>query len=418
MVIAPLLATLFVVLRWSIAAQNRLGNFVILGSRYVTRTAATRGLRIGSGNGYDGQFYFRLALDPFDLSRRAFGIRLDSLSRVERMGYPFLAWVVSGGHHGAVPLAMVIVNVLMTAVVALAGGVLAKAVGRHAFWGLAFAGYWGYLWTLGRDLTELTAAAFVMLGLAALVRRAPWWSGLAFLGAIVSKETSVLLIGTLALSTMYLRWKGRPTLLTPATESSGAPTGLAGVRLRASDIAYVLPLAAFVAWEAVLLAGTGRLPIFKSGGENLGLPLVGAYRGFVHYVGQLPHYDALLWIGELGVLILLALGAALVLRHAPFEFRCLWAVSVVLAACTATGIWLGDVGFRSLDDTYLMSWVVLLFLPRAAPAPAPAAAPSPAPAATAPLGGLMVALKLDLLPWKVLCIGSWIVVFIELVKFI
>ncbi len=411
MVVAPVLATLFVVLRWSHAARHRLGNFVLLGSHYVTGTSATRGIRIRGGNGYDGQFYFRLALDPFDLSRRAFGIRLDSLSRVERMGYPFLSWVVSGGHHGAVPLAMVIVNVAMTAVVALAGGLLAKAVGRHALWGLAFAGYWGYLWTLGRDLTELTAAAFVMLGLAALVRRAPMWAGLAFLGAIVSKETSVLLISVLALSTLYLRWHGRPTLLSPAdVADTPAPTGIAAMRLRPSDIAYALPLAAFVAWEAVLLVATGRLPIFKSGGENLGVPLVGAYRGLVHYLGLLPHYNALLWVGELGVLVLLALGAALALRHAPFEFRCLWVVSVVLAVCTATGIWLGDVGFRSLDDAYLMSWVVLLFLPRAGEGRT--ATGSKLALTLAP------ALKLDLLPWKVLCIGSWCVVFVELVKYI
>jgi len=32
----------------------------------------------------------------------------------------------------------------------------------------------------------------------------------------------------------------------------------------------------------------------------------------------------------------------------------------VLAVSTARGIWLGDVGFRSLDAVYLFSWLVLL----------------------------------------------------------
>jgi hypothetical protein len=31
-----------------------------------------------------------------------------------------------------------------------------------------------------------------------------------------------------------------------------------------------------------------------------------------------------------------------------------------LAVSAASGIWLGDVGFRSLDDVYLFSWLVLL----------------------------------------------------------
>jgi hypothetical protein len=320
---------------------------------------------------------------------------LDSLSRVERMGYPFLAWLVSFGHHANVPLALVIVNVVACAVVALAGALVAHSTGRHAFWGLAFAGYWGYLWTLGRDLTELTAAAFVMLAFAALLRRAPVWAGLAFLGAVVSKETSVLLIGVLALTTVYLRWQGRSWLLSPAPATAAPATsarGLANLRLRSSDIAYLLPLAGFAAWEAVLLGATGRLPIFKSGGENLGVPFLGLYRGFHHYFGLLPSRASVLWFGELGVLILLVLGAALSLRTAPFEFRAVWAFAVLLAVSTATGIWLGDVGFRSLDDTYLMSWLILLFRPPHRP--------------------------FGLRPWTIICAGTWIAVGVELVRFI
>jgi hypothetical protein len=34
---------------------------------------------------------------------------------------------------------------------------------------------------------------------------------------------------------------------------------------------------------------------------------------------------------------------------------------VLLVLSAAAGIWLGDVGFRSLDDTYLLSWLVLLY---------------------------------------------------------
>jgi hypothetical protein len=385
MLAAAAAATAFVVARWHDAAQQRLGNFVLAGSNYVHRTAANSNVRIQGGNGYDGQFYYRLALNPFDLARNAYGVHLDSLSRVERMGYPFLAWVVSLGHHAEVPLALVIVNVIACSVVALAGGMLAQSAGRHALWGLAFAGYWGYLWTLGRDLTELTAAAFLMLGFAALLRRAPFLAAAAFLGAVVSKETSVLLIGLLALSTICLRWQGRPTLLSPA-----APARWSNLRPQRSDVAYLVPLAGFVAWEGVLLAATGKLPIFKSGGENLGPPFLGLYRGLVHYAHLFPDRASLFWLGELGLLAVVALGAAISLRTAPFEFRVLWGFSVLLALSTATGIWLGDVGFRSLDDTYLMSWVVLLFRPPLRP--------------------------LGLKPWTVLCAGTWAVVFVELVR--
>jgi hypothetical protein len=144
----------FVVLRWNDAAQRKLSRFVVAGSNYAQPDRVPKGLFVGSDNGYDGQFYYRLALDPFDLNRTAFGIRLDSYSRVERMGYPFLAWLVSLGQHSHVFLTLVIVNVVAAAVLGLAGGLLAQSAGRHALWGLVFPLYWGYLWTLGRDLTE------------------------------------------------------------------------------------------------------------------------------------------------------------------------------------------------------------------------------------------------------------------------
>jgi hypothetical protein len=400
-------ASLFVVLRWKVAAHRRLGDFVVAGSRYTSRARIPKGLPVASGSGYDGQFYYRLALDPFDLARTAFGVRLDSLSRVERMGYPFLAWLVARGQPASVPLALVVVNVIACGVVALAGGLLAKSAGRHSLWGLVFAGYWGYLWTLGRDLTELTAAAFLLLGLAALVRQAPVLSGVAFLCATVSKETSVLLVGTLALTALYLRVTEPPlaSVLSPNGWSTGASApgasapgafaprtstrgSLSRLAPRRSDLAFLIPIGGFLAWQVVLLDATGKVPIYRSGGENLGIPFVGLAHGLSHYLPPFPTTASALWLAELLVLTFVVVGGALSFRAAPVEFRTLWVVSVLLMLSTATGIWLGDVGFRSLDDAYLMSW--LLLLNRRGP----------------------------IWPWGLLCAGTWIVVFVELVRFI
>ncbi len=88
------------------------------------------------------------------------------------------------------------------------------------------------------------------------------------------------------------------------------------------------------------------------------------------------------------MLIVLAAVAAKSLLHVPVELRILWAVAVLLAVFTATGIWLGDVGFRSLDDVYLVSWVVLLLSP------------------------------VRLTPWAVLCGAAWSAVAVELIRFI
>ncbi len=407
MLVAIPAATLFVLLRWRVAAHEKLGNFVVAGSKYASSTRVPSALPVGTGSGYDGQFYYRLALDPFDLARTAFGIRLDSFSRVERMGYPFLAWLVARGQHASVPLSLVVVNVIACGIVALAGGLLARSTGRHALWGLVFAGYWGYLWTLGRDLTELTAAAFLLLGLAAMVRQAPILSGVALLCATVSKETSVLLVGTLALTALYLRLSEpqlEPVLSSDGPSAGSSPPGasapgasapgasapgyLGRLSPRRSDLAFLIPIAGFIVWQLVLLYATGKLPIYRSGGENLGIPLVGVVRGLSHYLPLFPTTGSALWLGELVILTFVVVGGAISFRAAPVEFRSLWVVSVLLVLTTATGIWLGDVGFRSLDDAYLMSWLLLLY--RRGP----------------------------IWPWALVCAGTWVVVFVELVRFI
>jgi hypothetical protein len=385
LIVVPI-ATFFVVLRWFDAAHRQLGRFVVAGSSYSEVAKVPKDLPVVQGSGYDGQFYYRLALDPFDVARSGFGISFDSFSRVERMGYPFLAWIVAGGQHERVLLALVIVNVVACGVVALAGGLLAQTAGRHAIWGLVFAGYWGYLWTLGRDLTELTAAAFVLLGLAALERNAPIWSGLAFLCAVVSKETSVLLVGALAVATLLIRL----TQLTSVTTDSelASPIGLGRTNPRRSDLAFIIPLVGFILWQLVLLHATGTLPIYKSGGENLGVPFAGLFRGLGHYASLFPSVASGLWFTELGILIVVAAAAVRSIHLAPIGLRLLWVVSVLLVCCASTGIWMGDVGFRSLDDAYLMSWLVLLYS------------------------------RKSMWPWALICGGTWLVVFVELVRYV
>src|SRR5438093_13089613 len=55
--------------------------FVRAGDRFGSPAHAPKSLTIIHGIGYDGQFYYRLALDPFTKTRTAFGITLDQPAR-------------------------------------------------------------------------------------------------------------------------------------------------------------------------------------------------------------------------------------------------------------------------------------------------------------------------------------------------
>ena len=108
----------FAVLRVVVAAHGNPGGFVVAGSRYVSVTRYTRFLPIRPGTGCDGQFYYRLALDPLEWSRRAFGVQLDNTGRLERVAYPAIVWVLSADDPSAVPVVMIIVNVAALGVLA------------------------------------------------------------------------------------------------------------------------------------------------------------------------------------------------------------------------------------------------------------------------------------------------------------
>ncbi len=61
--------------------------------------------------GYDGQFFYRLALNPLNFHHTAYGITMDRPYRFMRIGYPALTWLVSAGQHSLVPVMLVVVNI-------------------------------------------------------------------------------------------------------------------------------------------------------------------------------------------------------------------------------------------------------------------------------------------------------------------
>ena len=104
----------FALARWQIWAKGHLSLFIMAGHTFTHRAQLPRGLLLVPSAGYDGQFYYRLALNPVNWSKTAYGITMDQSYRYTRIGYPILAWLVSLGQHQLVPVAMVVINLLGT----------------------------------------------------------------------------------------------------------------------------------------------------------------------------------------------------------------------------------------------------------------------------------------------------------------
>ncbi len=380
-----------------VAGHGKVATFIVVGSDHV-RARVPSGVPVTIGQGYDGQFYYRMALGPVNFDHTAYGIRMDTLSRFERISYPALSWLVAGGRTWLVPWSLVVVNVIGLACLGALGAMIAKESGRHSWWGLLLPSYFGFLWVLSRDLAEIVTATFVVAGVVALRRSRFVVAAAAFSVAVLSRETAQLVVAVLAVERPLSMIRDRVS----ARRAMAGDSRLVGVAADASvatdatdatatpAITWIAPGVSFLVWQLVVRLATGSWPLLTSGQHNLDAPFAGLAQGFGHYVDRFPSTASLLWFGELFILVVVVAVAASALRTTTARLyeRTAWLAYGVLALILAPGIWLGDVGFRSLDDLYVFSCIVLL------------------------------SSKQRLTVSGVLVAGGWIVVAVELIRFV
>jgi hypothetical protein len=337
-------AICFVLFRLEFFAHGDLTRFIDAGNSFVNPTRAPKNLHIVPGSGYDGEFYYRLALDPANLHRTAFGITFDNASRVQRIMYSAIAWLVSGaGRVSAVPWALVIVNVLGLGALGWLGGMVAKDAKRHAVWGLLVAGYFGFLFTLGRDLTEITAASFLLAGIVALRRERPILAGFLLAAAALSRETVLafsVAIGIVAVVDIARRHR----------------------RPGRKDAAWLIPGSIFVIWQVVGWSNYGVLPMRADARDNLRFPFSAMFGAIGHFIWTLPNPHSAIWLGELLVLGALAALSSVSLHRAEIRRweKVAWVLALLVVICLAPGIWRGEADFRGFEDLYVLSSLILI----------------------------------------------------------
>jgi hypothetical protein len=342
-----------VVARVLLRLGGNVSGLALIGDVYGHPGQLPPGVRVFHYAGYDGQFYYRMARNPASLHWSAYGVTLDQWYRLVRIGYSALAWLGSAGTPAALPYALVAINLLAIGAIGVLGGVAAQQAGRHALWGLLLAGYFGFATSVARDLTEPLAAACLLGGILAWRgRRFGWAAGLFAFGAL-TRETALVAPFALGVTRLvaFARHRARPG---------------------AQDLAWLVPGAAFVAWEVVLKQATGVFPILGDGGKNAGVPLLAALRAIGHNFGHpgspVPGAPAAVIIWDLEFLILVthALAALLALRRTsvPVYERAAFVLYLVEIFCLAPTNWDGYADLRSFTEVYLLAVLILFAVPR------------------------------------------------------
>jgi hypothetical protein len=343
----------FVVARLAGFADGKLNLFIESGTRYSHPALMVPKVSHVRGKGYDGQFYYRFAINPLNWHPTAYGITIDHPYRYTRIGYSVVAWLLSaGGHASALPFVLVLVNLLCVAGIAWLGGLLARESGRHALWGLLLAAYFGLVVSVGRDTSEPLADLCLLGGLLSYRHRRFVLAAFLIAYAVFTNEPVLVFPVALALTRLWQMYRrsARP----------GLP-----------DLAWVLP-----GFLYLLLQGIQHVVVRGTAGgvadasANLTWPFTALVAGLdrdLHRMSwtQLGTYDYNL-IEFLALTTFLVAGF-LVLRSttAPIHERVAFIGFVVVEVVIASSqFWYSVFGDgRTYIDAFVMAVVLLLATP-------------------------------------------------------
>ena len=351
--IALLAALAFVLARWQLWAKGDITRFILVGRHFATPSQLPPGIAVAPTYGYDGQFFYRLALNPVNFSHIAYGIRVDQPYRYMRIGYPWLTWLVSFGQHVLVPVMLVVINIVAIGAMGYLGGMFARQGGRHALAGLVLPAYFGLLTSLSRDTAEPLAAACLLGGLLAIRARRPVLAGLLLAYGALTRESVMVAVAALAIvDVIGVIRRRRP------------------VRPGRDDVAWALPAAAFVAWQVVVKLAVGRFPLLVDANGNTGsafiTPLKAVEHNLAHiHLHQFEQYD--LWFLELAILALLVVAALASWRstNAPVHERLALVLYMIEICVVSPSTWYSlDADLRSFIEVYLLAVIILLGTPR------------------------------------------------------
>jgi hypothetical protein len=255
-----------------------------------------------AGDGYDGQFYYALARDPWRVHQE-----LDSPAlRHKRILYPALAWLLAAGNPDRLVYALPLVNVLAIAGLAGLGGFLSLRQGLSPWWGCLLPLAVNAGLAALRDLTDPLSTFLVCGLLVAWLVRARWWvAALWAVGAVFCREQNAVVVGLLL---AVAGWQRRGWLA----------LGLAGT------------LVLWAGWIGLLWTVYGTWPFHSAESHVLAWPFLGMVEGVHQLAGTasrpwlLAHLLGLLTLG-----LDLVVFAWLLRRNCDLVFRLLLLLAVL-----------------------------------------------------------------------------------------
>jgi hypothetical protein len=184
-------------------------DFIHIGRKFLDKAHSSSVIKPSLGYeskvGYDGQFYYFIAVDPVHAKDY---MDLPPAYRYSRIVYPMLTRAASAGQPGAIPYLMILINVAAATGGTLALAILLRRRRLSPRLALLYGFFPGLVFAVFRDLTEPLAYAFALSGLLVFSSRSRWRlpaSAVLFALGGLTRETAAVFPGILAVSLLIER---------------------------------------------------------------------------------------------------------------------------------------------------------------------------------------------------------------------
>jgi len=297
--------------------------------------------------GYDGQFYFRLALDPFTDKREAFGIDLDApLMRQQRILLPFFTWLIARGDPVITPPVMMAINLAAVAGCAFASSLLLIGLGVSAWYGILFALYPGFAISAGRFLTEPLTLFMILSSLLMLVRRKHLAASILLSLAVFSRETA-----TLVVAAGFFTWLTKKPLRNGANDYFSPHVSF-----------WLYPTLAFVLWQIWLYCNWSSLLFDNATSANLGPPFVGFFLAICENITK-SNPETGFYLVMTSAVVAYQVFISRTILGAPLLLRVSWICYLLLATCIGIAQWRDSPGFlRILTELNVLGLLAYLIV--------------------------------------------------------
>lgn len=305
---------------------------ITIGEKFVDLNKLPNNLIVFANSwGYDGQFYFRLAINPVTNKKTDHGITIDYPAyRHQRIVYPLLSWFLTLGNINLLPTIMFLINLVSLSLIGLIGGYLAKSFKTHSLWGSILAFSPGFPYTLSRDLTEILQILFMLLGTLLLTKGKYILCATALTLAVLTKETSLLI--TLGMFIFHPKRK-----------------------------LFLIPLATFVIWQVILSLTWGQAPIFSASGI-FGKPFEAFVQFFLSTLSFSSRFQKISFIQICFLIVfisstLLALKLSIVNKAIKISY-CFY---LIMALFYTNHFWVEDISFmRALSEMVILGMLIII----------------------------------------------------------